>query len=326
MKNRKNIIIILGGLFIFQILLFVVLNFFSSQSIKVRGIEKKLISGIKKENVVSLEISDYKDAFLIEKKDDKWFVKVKENYIPGNADKIYSYINILLELSQGVIRDKGTAPDVDRLYGFDRESYQQVIVKAKNNKSYTIIIGKTGPQRGTSYIRFEKEKKIREVKSIIAAETGNLPINWAKNNIFESEMIDDMARCEIDSNLGWFKGSYSIKKVKTKEGDKEKEEYIIVPSITDKKVKDYALENVVRNLLNLTVEDYKFNGDVSQREKKASIKLVLTDNESFQMDIYPADKEDVAEYIIDAGFNDYLYLVKEAEIKKIIKTKAELVE
>lgn len=324
MKNRKNIIIILGGLLIFQILLFVVLNFFSSQSMKLRGIEKKLLTGIKKENVASLEISDYKDTFLIEKKDDNWFVKIKENYIPGNATKIYSYINILLELSQGVIRDKGTTPDADKLYGFDEESYQKVLVKDKKDKTYTIIIGKTGPQRGTSYIRFNNEKKIREVKSFIASETGNKPINWAKTNIFEAEMFDDIVRCEIDSNFSWFKGSYSIKKVENKE--EKKEDYIIEPPITDKKLQEYALENIVRNILNLTVEDYKFNGDISQKVKTASIKLILTDNEILQMDIYPADKEDIAEYIIDVGFIDYLYLVKEAEIKKFIKTKDELVE
>lgn len=324
MKNRKNIIVILSGLLIFQILLFIVLNFFSSQSIKLRGIEKKLLTGVKKENVSSIEISDSKDTFLIEKKDDNWFVKIKENYIPGNATKIYSYINILLELTQGVIRDKGTTPEADKLYGFEEESYQKVTVKAKNDKSYTIIIGNTGSQRGTSYIRFDKEKKVREVNSIIAAETGNLPINWAKTNIFEIEMLDDIARCEIDSNLNWFKGSYSIKKIKGT--DDKKTEYIIEPSLTEKKLKEYALENIITGVLNLTIDDYKLNGDISQKEKKATVKLILTDNETFTIDIYPADKDDISEYILDVSINDYLYLVKENEIKKFIKAKTELVE
>ena len=173
MNKRKNIIIFLGSLFIFQILLYIILNFFSSQNIKSRTIEKKLISSIKKENIVSLEISDYKDSFLIEKRNDEWFVKMGDKYIPGDTTKIYSYINILLELTQGVIRDNGMGADSDKTYGFDKESYQKLIFKTNKSKVYTIYIGKTGQQRGTSYIRFNNEKKIREVKSIIATQTSS---------------------------------------------------------------------------------------------------------------------------------------------------------
>ena len=148
--------------------------------------------------------------------------------------------------------------------------------------------------------------------------------------MYYGESNNDLAKANFEKAIkidqNYSNARYFLGLIYAKEGDKEKEVYIIEPSITDKKLQEYALENVVRNLLNLTVEDYKFNADVSQKEKKASIKLILTDNETMQMDIYPADKEDIAEYIVDVGFNDYFYLVKEAEIKKFIKTKAELVE
>ena len=324
MNKRKNIIIFLGLLFIFQILLYLILNFFSAKNIKSRSIEKKLLSNVKKENIISLEISDYKDSFLIEKRKDQWFVKIGEKYIPGDSTKIYSYINILLELTQGVIRDKGIGSETDKTYGFDKESYQKVILTTDKEKKYTIFIGKTGQQRGTSYIRFDNEKKIREVKSVIATQTSNQPIKWAKTKIFDDSLLKDLETCEIDSNFDWFRGKYVIKKIEAK--DDKKEEYIIEPPITKKKLKPYAIENIVMSIANLVIDEYKLTGDISNKEKIATIKLNLFNNKTFEIYIYPADENDIGDYIIDVDFNDYLYLVDENDIKKIFKPEEELIE
>ncbi len=327
MKKRKNIIIILSSLFVFQILLIVILNVFSSQKIKSRAIEKNFLNNVKKENITSIEISDYKDSFLIEKKKDKWYVKTGEKYIPSDSVKLYSYLNILEELSQGIIRDNGTSPEAEKTYGFDKESYQKVTLQTDKNKSFTVYIGKTGPQRGTSYLRYNKEKKIREVKSIIATETGNQPIKWAQTRIFDQTLLEDLERCEIESNFDWFRGHYSIRKEKTEnEKGEKKEQYVIEPPVTSQKLKPFAVENIVTGIVNLTIDDYKFDGDISQKEKLAEIKLILFNNKTFQIDIYPADKDDIAEYLIDVDFNDYLYLVGESDIKKFIKSKDELIE
>ena len=324
MNKRKNIITFLGILLIFQILLYIILNIFSSQNIKSRTIGKKFLDKVKKENIVSLTISDDKDSFLIEKRNDEWLVKMGEKFVPGDSEKIYSYINLLLELTQGVIRDKGVSSETDNTYGFDKDSYQKVDIKTIKKKSFTVYIGKTGQQRGTSYVRYNNEKKVREVKSAIATQTGNQPIKWAKIKIFDIKILEDIENCELEGNFEWFKGNYIIKKIEAKED--EKEEYVIEPPISNKKIRPYTLENIVTSIVHFEIDDYIFNKNISDKEKIATIKLNLLNNKTFEVYIYPADENDTGDYIIDVDFNDFLYLADETDIKRIFKPEEELIE
>jgi hypothetical protein len=324
MNKRKNIIIFLSILLVSQIFLYIILNFFSSQNIKSRTIGKKFLDRVKKENIISLVISDDKDSFLIEKRNDEWFVKMKEKFVLGDSEKIYSYINLLLELTQGVVRDKSVNSETDKTYGFDKDSYQKVDIKTNKNKSFTIYIGKTGQQRGTSYVRYDNEKKVREVKSAIATQTGNQPIKWAKTKIFDTAILQDIENCELEGDFEWFRGNYKITKIEAKED--KKEEYIIEPPISNKKLIPYVLENIVTSVVHFEIDDYIFDRDISDKEKIATVKLNLLNNKSFEIYIYPADENDAGDYIIDVDFNDYLYLADETDIKRIFKPEEDLIE
>ena len=156
-QDKKKTIIILSGLLIFQIILILFLNFFSSQSIKTRSIEKELLKGLKKGDITSIEISDVNDSFIIQKEENVWFVNTKGTKIPGNDSKIETYIDNILKLTSGVVRDRGDKPETDKQYGFDNESRQKVVIKTANKKEYTIFIGSTGFQRGTSRQALSRE-------------------------------------------------------------------------------------------------------------------------------------------------------------------------
>ncbi|MCK4798567.1 MAG: DUF4340 domain-containing protein [Spirochaetes bacterium] len=322
--DRKNIIIGLAALLGIQIILVLFLNFFSSQNIKSRYFEKELVKKFNKDAVISFEISDYQDTFSIDKKEDNWFIKVKENDLPGDITKIKSYLDILQNLTRGVIVDKGHDISNETHFGFDQKSYQKIHVKTTNKKDFILYLGKTGSKRGTSYIRLNDEKKVREVKSFIASETSNQPIKWAKRNIFDNIAQEDVEKCEINSSMEWFKGGYTIK-YKDQEDDK-KEDFVLDPPIENKELKQYVLQNIIKNFLNLTIDDYKLNRDVYQKKSMASIKLILKNNKSFMLDLYRADEDDIGDYIIDVDFNDYLYLVNEGDVKRFIKAKIDLVK
>jgi len=68
------------------------------------------------------------------------------------------------------------------------------------------------------------------------------------------------------------------------------------------------------------------NGSVSGRTKVASIKITLKNGKTSTLDFYNADTDDVGNFIIDADFDDYLYLIHEDDLKKIIKTNEELMK
>lgn len=328
--SREKLITGLTSLLILQIIIIFFLNFFSTQSIKSRTIEKRLINGLKKDNVVSIMISDYQDSFSVEKKGQAWFVKVKDIFLPGDTEKIDSYLDILVNLSQGVVRDKGVDEDVVKYYGFDKESSQEVVIKTANNKQYKVIIGNTGSERGSSYIRYKDEEKIREIKSFIASETSNQPIQWSDRRIFAgSFMADDVAQCDFDINSDWFNGKYSIiyKEQAPSADGKQGENFIIDPPFKPgEKKMDFILQAVLTNIFETKADDYKLDGDIKNNKVIAKINLSLKTGKSFKMTIYKAGDNDRGDYIADVDFNDYLYMLDENDVKRFVKSRNEMLE
>jgi hypothetical protein len=326
--KRKKLINILAIVLIAQVIIILALKIFSMQNIKAMTIGKKMIKNFNKEAVLSLEISDFKDSFTVDKKGANWLVNTKGKELPCDVAKINSYLDILRNLPEGVVKDKGDNPKNESLYGLDKERYQKFAIKSDKKKDFVIYIGHAGLSIGTSYIRVNTEKKIREVKSVISNETGNKPVNWAKKRIFDDKLtVEDVDKFIVDSSLGWFRGNYSIeyKEAKDEKGNIIKDNFIIIPPV-NQKLSEFELQNVITGLINLTATDYKLTGDVSQKEKLANIKLVLKNGKSYNVYIYKTDKDDIGEYIIDVDFNNYLYTVREGDVKRFIKAKTDLVE
>lgn len=324
LKDKNKLILLLGCVLVFQIILILFFNIFSDQNRKARSFEKKLLKSFRKSDVVSIEVSDYQDFFLVEKKDKSWLIKVGDNYMPGNKAKIDSFLKTLSDIPKGIIRDKGIEEASEKHFGFDEKSYQKILVTMKNKKTHTLFLGNIGSRRGTSYIRYNEEKKIREINSFISSETSNQPVQWAETKIFDNIVIEDVESFEIDSKLNWFTGQYTIKYTNTDE--KNKEVFSISPIDENKKPKSFALENMIKNLLDLNIDDYKFNDTNTNRPIAGSLKLGLKNEKFFLINIYNADKDDIGDYIIDVDFNNYLYLVDENDVKRFVKAKNELLE
>jgi len=328
--NRRQLIIGLAILFGVQLIILLLVNIFSFQSVKLRKIQAKLLTGFKKEGVISLEIKDYMDSFSIDRIENSWFVKKEGKYIPANISKVNLYLNMLDTMNKGIVVFNGSDESSDRMYGFDEKNIQTLIIKLKNKKEIVLDIGNTGSKRGTSYVRYNKEKRVREVNSSISIETGNEPISWARRNIFINITEDDVNTVEINSKMEWFKGEYKLIFIDPKSKDaqniKGKDKFRIEPLEEDWKFDDYTFQNMVKNLLDIRVSDYKVNFSVSGMESLSTIKVILKNGKSLKLDIYKATENDVAEYIIDTDFDDYLYLVHTDDIKKFIKDPKEILK
>lgn len=322
LKDRKYIIIILSTLLFLQIILFIYFNIFSFQSLKLRAIGKKLIKEYNKETVIALEISDLRNSFEIRREKGFWFVKEKDILIPADFEKVNFYLDTLENLNQGIIRYSGEDKETIKKYGFTDESVRKLIIKTFNKKDFYIYIGDPGQNKGTSYIRLNNEKEIRELKSYIATETDKEPIKWALRKIFRENIdTEEVQSCEFSANLFWFKGSYTIKN----QEEKNVENFILVPN-PYKKLKPDILQNTINNIVQLKIDGYIFSRNVSDKESLASIKLILKTGKSYILRFYKAEENDSGNFILDVDFNDYLYLINEASAKLILKPIKDFIE
>ena len=221
--------------------------------------------------------------------------------------------------------EKNSNDETDKVYGFGRETYQKVTVKLNNKKTFSILIGNASKQQGYSYIKY-KDNKIREVKSRISTDTSNQAVLWSKKDLFDNITLEDIDKCQITSNLPWYKGSYFLKTNPDKKPDSQNvDSFVFEPKIEGKLVQ-YAAENIVRNMILLKIDDYKFGIDVAGREKLATINLTLKNGKSYNFFIYKSDKGDITDYLLKDDFNSYLYLVSETSLKKIVKAREDLLE
>ncbi len=321
-KERKFIIYSLIAILILQICIFTLLKVFSFQNIKLRSAGQNLIKGFNKDQVISLILSDAKYSFSIDKIDDKWFIKVNNENIPGDSEKINLYLNILKDLSSGIIRDKGEDPETAKKYGFNEGNFKKLIIISQNKKNFIIYIGNEGEKSGTSYISLDNEKNIREVNSFIAAESQFPSSQWIERKIFMQNIdYKEIQNCEISGNFSWFKESYIIKYQKLNNS----ENFILVPDLGIK-LKSEAVRNLLKNLVELKIDDYNFDYDITGMEISAAVKLNLKNGKTAKLDFYKADKNGNGEYIIDTEFNNFLYLIDNTKIKKVFIPINELVE
>ena len=321
MKIEKNkIIIYLGILLAAQILVYVMINIFSSQNLKNQAITKPLLNGLKKDNVVSLEIKDKESDFTIKKKDSDWIITVDGMDLPGDKDTIESYIDDLVKMPSGIVVYNGSDASSDSAFGFDEKSDQILTVKTKN-KSYALNIGSPGSKRTSSYIKYNNEKKVREVASNISSSTSNTASMWAVKNIFSSIEFKDVKSLTITSKFDWFNGSYKI----TSNGLDGKELKLTIEPALAGTHNDFSLENEIRALLNVTVSDYKLKGSVDGKEIMGSF-VLATAGKTISADVYSSDENDPGDYILKSSDSKYLYLITEEIAKMIFKNTNEFLK
>ncbi|MBR6060905.1 MAG: DUF4340 domain-containing protein [Spirochaetales bacterium] len=322
--SRQNIIIGLSCLLVLQIVILMFLYVFNFQNAKIRAIEKPLIAGLNDKNITGFEIKDYMDSFSV-KKDGSgvWFVYVGENTMPVNASKVQNYIKDLAEMKQGVAVANTPDSSLDSKYGFDEKNYQELTILC-GSKKYSMLIGNTGSKRGTSYIKYNGEKKIREVKSAVATETSNQPINWARREILGNIPENDVKNYAVESTLSWFNGSYSFSAkentVKDNTSDAPDTFRLDAPlADPNKKLSDYVMQRLMKEVLTMKASEYKFGATLAGRTKSASMRITLKNEKVINLSVYNADEDDIGDYIIDSDADNYLYLIHEEDLKKAVK-------
>ena len=120
-KNKK----IINGLLILaavQVILLVVVNTFSFNSIKTRKADKTLLSNVTDKNITKVKIWDKIDGFTLTKEKDAWYVSVEEDgktqLLPGDQKKIADYIATIASLNEGTVIYRGSDASSDETYGF----------------------------------------------------------------------------------------------------------------------------------------------------------------------------------------------------------------
>jgi len=324
--DRTKIIIGLVILAIFQICILIFTDIFSAQNIKSNRIQKLLIKNLKKENIIFFSIKDYQDIFSVEKGSEGWIVKKEDgNKMPGNLSKIDSYLDIIINIPRGIVVNSGEDENIEKEFGFDSSRQQELTINTSDKKEYKIQIGSTGSKSNSSYIKFGKEKAIREVNSNISARTSNDAIDWSNKNIFNNLNILDVASCEIDSKFNWYKGSYKI--IHRDSTSDIKGEYIIElndnlklnEDDNEKRLdKSNKLLSLVETIIGITAAEYKF-GEITNKNKMGTIKFILKNGTFLTLDFFNADKDDIGNFIITTNFNDYKYLIHEDIANNIFK-------
>jgi len=321
--DKKKTMMVLSGLLVLQIIFLVLTNIFSAQNLKSSSIEKQLINGLKKDNIVSLEIKDSKINFTIEKKESKWFVKIGEKNLPGNESKINSYLEILEKLQSGITVFEGKGEANDEIFGFDNNKNQILTVKTSNNKDFALQIGKSGAKSGTSYLKLNNEKKVREVTSTISNETSNSPSAWAVKEIMVGVVKqENIKSCELVSNFSWFKGKYKI----TRELKEKTETYLIDPPLKNGLSDESILKSIFVSVGSFVVIDYKLNGGIDEKKKLGSITITSKPDKKMTLDFYKDEESENNNIALKTSFSDNLYLCSEESVKLIFRDTKDLIK
>lgn len=322
-KNNK-IVIILSAVLILQLIILLFINIFSFQRIKLKKLSKPLFKELNKNNIVKIDITDFMDTFSLEKKGENWFVKTKDNYIPGNENKINIYLKDLTDTKKGVVIFKNSDESSDIKFGFDKVNYQKLSITTTKNKKFNLTIGNPGSKKDTSYLKVGNNNSIREVYSTISLKTDNDPIKWSEKHLFTGLTIEDIETLSVDSNdSNLYNGKYTVTYNEDATADSKK--YSISPNVIGK-FQDYALKNIVQNTINVTCEDYKFDAKLKDRKSLGTILITLFNGKNYKMTLYKSDNDDLGEYLCAVDFNSYVYVLSIESLKKIIKDPVSLLK
>lgn len=327
--TRESLIKILIITFFIQVFIAVLLKFYSFQEIKLRKITKSLLGEFDVTQVASIKIDTVNNSITIEKDKNRWFVNTDNKKIPAELVKVDAFLDIVRNLPEGVVRDRGEDKANETLFGLDKEHYKKVTITTLKKKQYTLFVGSPGVLRGTSYIRVNNEKVIREVKSVISHETVDKREYWIRKRVFDDKLTSalDVERVNVKSRLEWFTGSYSIvyKEKRDQFGNLINDNFELEPPL-QYKPKDYELVIMINSLLNITVVDYKDSETINENDIVAEIEIVLRDGKNYKMRLYRAKRGEIADFVAKVDFNNYLYYISSSEVKKFIVRPADLLK
>lgn len=320
-KNKKiiNGLLVLAGL---QILLLIFVNFFSFSSIKTRKVSKSLLRGITEKSISSLGIKDKIDGFELIKEGSQWFVSYEGAKLPGDQEKITSYVKMVSELQEGTVIYKGTDASSDETYGFTENNIRNLTVKTAK-KEYQVQLGNAGPIKGSSYLRFSGDNRIRLIESNVVQKTDRVYKEWTRRDLFPKVTASQVINYKIEGNSSFISDRYNIVKQKAEEG---KTDLYVVEPVASGELDQNAVVRMVNGILSLKADNFKLSGTVDGKETVASVEFSMKDGKMHQVKFYKVDDDnDVGDFIAVTDLDPYLFLFHEDSLTKVFKNRKDLV-
>lgn len=330
-KSRQNLLIILGALFIAQCIIIILINLFSAQNIKSRNIQQYLLKKYRSENVASIKIEDPNSSFTVKRKGESdWQILYDKHTLPADYEQITAYLKLLGDITKGIVVSSGKEDTALESYGFGSSSKLVLTVTMKNGKKHTIHVGNPGSTRGSSFIRYNNDKKVREVKSYISTQTSNQYIVWSKKKIFNTQIQGKdvkSVRLVPGNDPGLLSAAYTIQQLPSslEEEDKSKTVFQTIPAPEAGELNYVELNSMVYNIIRLTIDEYKLEGDVAGKDKAAEIIVTLSSGKELEIDFYTADENDPGDYVVKVSGESHLYLVSRETAAGIIMDMDKLV-
>lgn len=326
-KNKK----IINGLLILaaiQIVLLIVVNLFSFNSIKARKADKMLLKNASAKNITKVKIWDKIDGFTLTKEKDAWYVSVEEDgknqLLPGDQKKILDYIEILASLNEGTVIYRGSDTSSDSAYGFTETNTRNVEVYVGDKKPQALQLGSNGNIKKSTYLRFAGDSKIRMVNSDIAQKTDRIYKDWTRREILPGVAFNDIEAVKFSGDCEFLKDEYSVKK-QISETDK-KEAYVIDPAVSGE-IDQSAVGIMLGKIVNLKADNFKFTGTVEGKEVVAQVEILCKGGKSHTVTFYRAtDDNDVGDFIAATTIDNYLYLFHDDTLTGAFKNSSDLVK
>lgn len=326
-RNKKiiNGLVILAAV---QVVLLVVVNLFSFNSIKARNADKTLLKNASAKNITKVKIWDKIDGFTLTKEKDAWYVSVEEDgktlLLPGEQKKISDYIETLASLNEGTVIYRGSDASSDSAYGFTETNTRNVEVYVGDKKPQALQLGNNGTIKKSTYLRFTGDSKIRMVNSDIAQKTDRIYKDWTRREILPGVAFNDIESVKLSGDCDFLKDDYSIKK-QISETDK-KESYMIEPAISGE-TDQGAVGVMLGKIVNLKADNFKFTGTVDGKDVVAQMEILCKGGKTHTVKFYQAtDDNDVGDFIAATTIDDYLYLFHDDTLTGVFKNSSDLVK
>ena len=326
-KNKK----IINGLLILaavQLILLIVVNTFSFNSIKTRKADKVLLKGVTEKNITKVKIWDKIDGFTLTKEKDTWFVSVEEDgktlLLPGDQKKIVDYISTIASINEGTVIYRGSDASSDATYGFTETNTRNLEIYVGDKKPQALQLGNNGNIKNSTYLRFAGDSKIRQVNSNVAQKTDRIYKNWTRREILPGVTLNDIESVKLSGDCVFLKDNYSIKK-QISETDK-KETYVVEPAISGE-LDQSAIGIMLGKIVNLKADNFKFTGTVDGKEVVAQMEILCKGGKTHTVKFYQAtDDNDVGDFIAATTIDNYLYLFHDDTLTEAIKNCSDLVK
>lgn len=326
-KNKKiiNGLVILAAV---QVVLLVIVNLFSFNSVKARKADKLLLKNASAKNITKVKIWDKIDGFTLTKEKDAWYVSVEEDgktqLLPGDQKKISDYIEILASLNEGTVIYRGSDTSSDSAYGFTENNTRNVEVYVGDKKPQSLQLGNNGTVKKSTYLRFAGDSKIRMVNSDIAQKTDRIYKEWTRREILPGVAFNDIEAVKFSGDCEFLKDNYSVKK-EISETDK-KETYVIEPAISGE-TDQGAVGIMLGKIVNLKADNFKFTGTIEGKEVVAQVEILCKGGKTHTVKFYQAtDDNDVGDFIAATTIDNYLYLFHDDTLTGVFKNSSDLMK